>query len=164
MSAYDWWLTEAPPLAAALLTAAERTGARYVMFCNLYGYGEVHRPTTEDLPMAPVLAKGRLRARMWLNALDTHRAGRSRVTEVRAAAFLGAGALSTLTLGIAPQVRAGQVSTCPSRIDAPHSWSYVGDVAVTLVAAAHDDRSGAAPGTRPPPPPPPGSWPSGSRS
>lgn len=23
----------------------------------------------------------------------------------------------------------------------PHSWSYVGDVAATLVAAAHDDRS-----------------------
>ncbi|MFF3995113.1 NAD-dependent epimerase/dehydratase family protein [Streptomyces cyaneofuscatus] len=141
MPAYDRWLTEAPPLAAALLTAAERTGARYVMLGNLYGYGEVHRPMTEDLPMAPVSAKGRVRARMWLDALDAHRAGRARVTEVRAAAFLGAGALSTFTLGIAPQVLAGQVATYPGRTDVPHSWSYVGDVAATLVAAAHDDRS-----------------------
>ncbi|MFG2844809.1 NAD-dependent epimerase/dehydratase family protein [Kitasatospora sp. NPDC048296] len=141
MPPYDRWITDAPPLAAALLTAAERTGARYVMLGNLYGYGHVDGPITEDLPMAPVSAKGRVRARMWLDALAAYEAGRVEVTEVRAAAFLGEGVLSTFTLSIAPQVLAGEVACYPGRLDVPQSWSHVGDVASTLVAAAQDTRS-----------------------
>src|SRR5882672_2451564 len=44
---YHRWLTDWPPLAAALLTAAERTGAPLVTLSNLYGYGEVTGPITE---------------------------------------------------------------------------------------------------------------------
>ncbi|MEU3459538.1 NAD-dependent epimerase/dehydratase family protein [Streptomyces sp. NPDC006733] len=139
--AYDRWAAEVPAFAAALLAAAERSGARYVMLGNLYGYGDVQGPITEDLPMAPVSVKGRVRARMWLDALAAHDAGRVRVTEVRAGAFLGAGAVSPFTLGIAAQVLAGEVATYPGRLDVAHPVADVGDVARTLVAAARDDRS-----------------------
>lgn len=139
--AYDRWATEVPPFAASLLTAVERTGVRYVMLGNLYGYGHVDGPITEDLPMAPVSVKGRARARMWLDALAANEAGRVRATEVRAAAFLGRGAVSTFTLGIAGQVLAGEVATYPGRLDVLQCWSDVQDVARTLVAAARDDRS-----------------------
>ncbi|WP_420894745.1 NAD-dependent epimerase/dehydratase family protein [Streptomyces noursei] len=139
--AYDRWVTDVPPFAAALLSTVERTGARYVMLGNLYGYGHVDGPITEDLPMAPVSAKGEARARMWLDALAAHEAGRASVTEVRAAAFLGAGAVSTFTLGIASQVLAGEVATYPGALDVPQCWSYDVDVARTLVAAARHERS-----------------------
>lgn len=36
---YDRWARDWPPLAAALLAAAERTGAELVTTGNLYGYG-----------------------------------------------------------------------------------------------------------------------------
>ncbi|MFC1400344.1 MULTISPECIES: NAD-dependent epimerase/dehydratase family protein [Streptacidiphilus] len=139
--AYDRWVAEVPPFAASLLAAVERTGVGYVMLGNLYGYGHVDGPITEDLPMAPVSAKGRARAQMWLDALAATEAGRVRATEVRAAAFLGRGAVSTFTLGIARQVLAGEVATYPGRLDVPQCWSDVQDVARTLVAAARDDRS-----------------------
>jgi len=139
--AYDRWATDVPPFAAALLAAVERTGVRYVMLGNLYGYGHVEGPISEGLPMAPVSDKGRVRARMWLDALAAHRAGRASVTEVRAGAFLGPGAVSIFTLGIAPQVLVGEIATYPGRLDVAHAWSDVGDVARTLVAASRDDRS-----------------------
>ncbi|SNY80279.1 Saccharopine dehydrogenase NADP binding domain-containing protein [Nocardia amikacinitolerans] len=95
---YDRWPTDFPPLAAALLAAAERTGADYVMLGNTYGYGPVDGPVTAELPMAATSAKGLVRARMWHDARAAYEAGRVRVTEVRANDFLGAHAYSPFTL------------------------------------------------------------------
>ena len=58
---------------------------------NLYGYGPVDGPMTEDTPLAATGAKGRVRNRMWADALAAHRAGRVRVTEVRGSDYVGAG-------------------------------------------------------------------------
>jgi nucleoside-diphosphate-sugar epimerase len=41
---YHRWLTDWPPLAEALLSAAERTGSVLVTCSNLYGYGPVNAP------------------------------------------------------------------------------------------------------------------------
>ncbi|MFJ8744622.1 NAD-dependent epimerase/dehydratase family protein [Embleya sp. NPDC127516] len=141
MPPYDRWPIDWPPLAAAMLTAAERTGAHYVMLGNLYGYGPVDGPMTEDLPMAPTTVKGRVRAEMWTNALAAHDAGRVLVTEVRASDFLGAGAGSLYNFLVVPQVLAGTPAAIPGDLDAPQSWSYIGDVARTLVAAARSAES-----------------------
>ncbi|GIE92023.1 NAD-dependent epimerase/dehydratase family protein [Actinoplanes regularis] len=139
--AYDRWATEVPPMATALLTAVERTGAGYVMLGNTYGYGHVAGPITEDLPMAATTVKGTVRARMWLDALAADEAGRARVTEVRAGAFLGAGAISGYTLFVPGPVLAGEVAGYPGDLDVAHSWAYTEDVARTLVAASRDDRA-----------------------
>ncbi|GAB3876340.1 hypothetical protein GCM10029964_022900 [Kibdelosporangium lantanae] len=50
MPAYHTWPQTVPPLFGAILSAAERTGADYVMLGNLYGYGPVDGPLTEDHP------------------------------------------------------------------------------------------------------------------
>jgi nucleoside-diphosphate-sugar epimerase len=138
---YHSWSTLLPPLAASLLTAAERTGADYVMLGNLYAYGQVDGPMTEDLPAAPNSVKGRIRARAWQDALDAHAAGRVRVTEVRASDFIGADAYSAFTLTVVPRVLAGKRALVPADLDAPHSWTATGDAARTLIAAAGDERS-----------------------
>jgi len=88
---YTRWPREWPPLAAALLATAEATGAVLVTASNLYIYGRVDGPMTEDLPAAPVGHKGRVRAKMWSDALAAHEAGRARVTEFRAADYFGPG-------------------------------------------------------------------------
>ncbi|NUS10103.1 MAG: NAD-dependent epimerase/dehydratase family protein, partial [Streptomyces sp.] len=145
MPPYDDWPAGFPPLASALLSAAERTGAGYVMLGNLYGYGAVDGPFTADLPLAPNSVKGRVRARMWEDALAAHEAGRARVTEVRASDFLGAGAYSPFTILVGDAVLAGLPAAYPGDLDAPHAWCYTGDVAATLVAAAgHPDSWGRA--------------------
>jgi nucleoside-diphosphate-sugar epimerase len=59
---YTQWDAAWPPLAAALLEAAKRTGAVYAITGNLYPYGPVDVPMTEQLPDAATDHKGVLRA------------------------------------------------------------------------------------------------------
>jgi nucleoside-diphosphate-sugar epimerase len=123
-----------------MLTAAERTGAGYVLLGNLYAYGPVDGPMTEDLPLAPTTVKGRVRAQMWEEARAAHLAGKVRATEVRASDFVGPGAYSIFTLTVVPQVLAGEPAIVPADLDAAHTWTYTGDVARALVAVSQDDR------------------------
>ncbi|MGC4887000.1 NAD-dependent epimerase/dehydratase family protein [Micromonospora sp. DT227] len=138
--AYHRWATDWPPLAAALLTAAGRSGAVLATVGNLYGYGPVDAPMTEATPLAATGTKGRVRNRMWADALAAHRAGHARVTEVRGSDYIGLGGTS-LAMMVLPRVLAGQRVFLPVDWDAPHTWTYVPDVARTLVAAATDARA-----------------------
>jgi nucleoside-diphosphate-sugar epimerase len=142
---YHRWSQEWPPLAASVLAAAEATGPVLVTMSNLYGYGPVDEPMTEDLPLRPSSVKGGIRARMWHDALAAHEAGRARVTEARAADYIGARAASLLATLVLPKVVAGRRALVPADLDAPHSWTYVGDVARTLVALGESEQAWGRP-------------------
>src|SRR6266702_6533938 len=120
--AYHRWVTDWPPLAAALLRAAETSGALLVTTGNLYGYGAAGGPMTEGLPLRPNTEKGQVRVRIWNEALEAHRAGRIRTAEVRSSDYLGAGAVNAMTLLVLPRVLAGKRASAPADLDAPHSW------------------------------------------
>ncbi|HEY3562826.1 MAG TPA: NAD-dependent epimerase/dehydratase family protein [Kribbella sp.] len=139
--AYDQWAQEWPPLNNALIAAAESSGAVLVSTGNLYGYGPVDGPMTEDLPLRPNTVKGRVRAELWSQALNAHEAGRIRTAEVRGSDYLGAGAVSPFSVTVLPKVIAGRRGAIPGDLDAPHSWTYVGDVARTLIAVAGDENA-----------------------
>ena len=139
--AYHRWAIDWPPLAAALLRAAQTSGALLVTTGNLYGYGAVDGPMTESLPLRPNTEKGLVRVRIWDEALEAHRAGRNCTAEVRSSDYLGAGAVTPLTLLVLPKVFAGKRASAPADLDAPHSWTYTGDVARTLLAVAADGGS-----------------------
>lgn len=136
---YHRWLTDWPPLASALLTAAERSGATLVTMSNLYGYGEVSGPIVAQTPLSASQPKLRLRADMWRSALAAHQAGRLRATEVRASDYLEANSVFSQT--VARPVRAGKRAYVPAPLDVPHSWTSIHDAARTLVAVAHDERA-----------------------
>ena len=141
--AYHRWPTDWPPVAAALLTAAERTGAVLVTMSTLYGYGRPSGPMTPETPLAAVDVKGRVRIRMWADALAAHEAGRVRVTEARAADFVGPqvpAAHSHLTRQL-PALRAGRRAWVVGDPDARRSWAYLPDVAATLATLGTDERA-----------------------
>jgi len=138
---YHHWPTEWPPLATAILTAAERSGAVLVTMSNLYGYGPVEGQMTEDLPLAATTVKGRIRAQMWRDLLEAHQAGRIRATEARASDFVGAGGRSIFSEMVLPAIRAGKRALAPVNFDVPHSLTYTGDAARTLVTLGADERS-----------------------
>jgi len=137
--AYQRWPTDWPPLAASLLTAAERTGAVLATVSNLYGYGPVDGPITEDLPLAATGPKGRVRAQMWIDALAAHQAGRVRVTEVRGSDYACAGPNSSLGR-VARRALAGRPVRVLRSADTAHSWTSPDDVARLLVTVATDER------------------------
>jgi nucleoside-diphosphate-sugar epimerase len=136
---YHRWLTDWPPLATALLTAAERSGAVLAIASNLYGYGPVDGPITDATPLAATHPKLRIRADMWREALARHEAGRLRVTEVRSSDYVEAN--SILTFALAKPIRAGKRAFVPGALDVPHSWTTIADAARALVTAATDARA-----------------------
>jgi len=149
---YHQWTRMWPPLAAAFLTAAERSGAVLVAMSNLYGYGPVDGPMTEDLPFAPVGGKGKVRARMWRDMLAAHEAGRVRVSEARASDYIGDGGDSIFTSMIAPRVRVGRPALAPVNFDVPHTSTYPGDAGRLLAVLGNDERAWGRPWHVPSPP------------
>jgi nucleoside-diphosphate-sugar epimerase len=149
---YHRWPIDWPPIAASVLAAAERSGAVLVTLSNLYGYGPAARslgagaydeahPMTEATPLAATGAKGRIRARVWQDALAAHQAGRVRATEVRPSDFVGPGAQSTLGERVLGPIRRGRGVSVLGRADQPHTWSFTGDAARMLVVAGTDPRA-----------------------
>jgi nucleoside-diphosphate-sugar epimerase len=136
---YHQWFTDWPPLAAALLTAAERSGAVLATMSNVYGYGPVDGPISQKTPLAATHPKLRLRTQMWQDALDAHQAGRIRTTEVRASDYIEQNSL--LSTAIGKQVLAGSRAYSPWPLDVPHSWTSISDCARALVTVAADERS-----------------------
>jgi nucleoside-diphosphate-sugar epimerase len=136
---YHRWLTDWPPLASALLAAAERSGAVLATVSNLYGYGPVDGPITPATPLAATHPKLRLRAEMWRDAVAAHQAGRLRATEVRGSDYLEAN--SIFTFALAAPLSAGKRAYVPAALDVPHSWTSIADVAKTLVTVATQDRA-----------------------
>lgn len=134
---YTMWEQVWPPLAASLLTAAERTGAVLVTAGALYPYGPVDGPMVEGLPDRATDKKGLIRARMWADAKQAHDAGRLRAVEVRASDYLGVGvgANGHITRQL-PTARQGKTAWVVGDPDLPHTWTDVLDMARALAAVA----------------------------
>ncbi|MEU5385673.1 NAD-dependent epimerase/dehydratase family protein [Kitasatospora cineracea] len=138
---YHRWAEVWPPLAASLLTAAERTGAVLATVSNLYGYGAVDGPMGPDSPLRPNSVKGGVRAAMWREALAAHRDGRVRATEVRGSDYLGPGVTAALDGRAFGRALAGRTVQVLGDPDAPHSWTSPADAARLLVTAAAEERA-----------------------
>ena len=136
---YDQWLTDWPPLNRALLQAAESSGAVLACASNAYGYGPVAGPITDTTPLAATQPKLKLRADMWRDTLAAHQAGKIRATEVRASDYIEANSIFSFVL--AKPLLAGQRALVPAKLDVPHSWTSVRDVAAALLAAPSTERA-----------------------
>lgn len=134
---YHRWAETWPPLAASLLATAERTGAVLATVGNLYGYGPVAGPITQDLPQAATFTNGRVRARMSADAFAAHEQGRVRAVEVRASDYIGGGAYAHVNLA-ARRVLSGRTAYVVGDPDQPHTWTATSDTARTLLVAAAD--------------------------
>ncbi|KPI33596.1 NAD-dependent epimerase/dehydratase [Actinobacteria bacterium OV450] len=140
---YHRWADEWPPLVSSVCAVAEETGAVLVLLGNLYAYGPVEGPLTEAMPLAATGTKGRVRAAGWETARRLHREGRIKAVEVRASDFFGPGVTDGGHLAgrvVPPLLRGKPVSTLGDP-DAPHSWTYLPDVARALAEVAGEERA-----------------------
>ncbi|MEU9147700.1 NAD-dependent epimerase/dehydratase family protein [Streptomyces sp. NPDC048349] len=144
---YHRWAGQWPALASSLCAAAEATGAVLVMLGNLYGYGPVDGPLTEGLPLAATGPKGRVRAAAWEQARALHEQGRIRAVEVRASDFFGPGVTEGghLAARVVPPLLRGKPVSVLGDPDAPHSWTYLPDVARVLAEVAGEERAWGRP-------------------
>ena len=134
---YHRWTTDWPPISQATIAAAEATRARLVIMSNLYAYPKGASPMRATDPLDPPSVKGAVRAQMWHDALEAHRAGRIEAVEVRASDFFGPGIGSEGHLGdraLKPALASKTVRMLGNP-ELAHSWTYIGDVHATLAAA-----------------------------
>lgn len=135
---YKSWPAEWPPVFTALIAASQVSGSRLVLMGNLYGYGKATMPMTEHTPFRPADTKGEVRVEGWQRLLHAHERGNLTAVEVRASDYIGPNANETSHVGkrfFTPILnsKSARVIGDPQL---PHSWSYLPDIASTLIAAA----------------------------
>ncbi|MGW6129309.1 NAD-dependent epimerase/dehydratase family protein [Cellulomonas sp. NPDC055163] len=152
---YHRWTTDWPPVASALIAAAEATGAVLVVAGNLYGYGRGTQLMHEDSPLATTETKGTVRAAMWHELERRHQGGTLRATEVRGSDYVGPGAQAHAHVGprMLEPLLAGKPLYPIGSADTAHSWTYLPDFARALAAAAETEGAWGRPWHVPSPEP-----------
>jgi nucleoside-diphosphate-sugar epimerase len=139
---YTKWPQLLPPVSQSILQAAESAGAKLVYADNLYAYGPVDGPLREDLPAAAKGRKGRTRAEVAADLLAAHAEGRVRVTIGRASDYYGPhGTMSNAGETLFGRLVAGQRPIWLGRLDQPHTFHYLPDLASGLLELAERDEA-----------------------
>lgn len=140
---YTVWPRFWPPVAAAFLAAAERSGATLVIASCLYAYGPVDEPMVEGMPDAATTTKARIRGLMWADALAAHEAGRISAVEVRGSDYVGPwiGPETSHVVRVRAAALAGRTVRVMGRPDQPHSFTDIRDMGRALAAVAQAPRA-----------------------
>jgi nucleoside-diphosphate-sugar epimerase len=125
---YGHWPELLPPIMAGLIHAAASTGARLVYADNLYAYGPVDRPLTEDLPAGATGPNGRLRAKLAETLLEAHRSGELQATIGRSSDFFGPRVrLSTMGERVFDPVLRSKPAQVIGAPDQLHTYTFIVD-------------------------------------
>ena len=131
---YATWPKTLPPIMEGIIQGVAAAGARLVYGDNLYCYGPVAGPLTEDLPDRPTGPNGRVRAQLARTLLAAHRAGTVRATIGRASDFFGPHVrVSAMGERVFPAVLSGRPAQVLPDPDTPHTYTFVDDFAASLV-------------------------------
>jgi nucleoside-diphosphate-sugar epimerase len=127
------WEEEWPRIMTNVVDACRRHGARLVFLDNVYAYGLVRGPMTEDTPHAPSSRKGAVRARITDDLMEAAGRGDLEAMILRAADFYGPGAeLSITHATVISRLQAGKTPQWVGDPRAVHTFSYTRDVARSL--------------------------------
>jgi nucleoside-diphosphate-sugar epimerase len=126
------WREQWPVILRNVIEASLAEGTRLVYFDNVYSYGRVNAPMTEETQIHPSSEKGSVRAA----ALRILEEGRSRGLDVvigRSADFFGPGAGTSVfnDFGLTP-IAKGKPGTWLFDADQPHSLTYTPDIGTSL--------------------------------
>lgn len=139
---YTNWPKEFPPIMQGLINGAAEAGAKFVFGDNLYTYGPVDGPMTEDLPPAATGRKGRTRTLMTNMLMEAHASGKLRATIGRGSDFYGPGVTnSAIGDRVIPAAIAGKTAQVIGDIDQPHTLAYTPDFARALITLGERDEA-----------------------
>lgn len=129
------------PLQNSIVEGAAAAGARLISSENVYVYGRVDGPMTEDTAWNPCSRKGAIRVEMNRALLDAHAAGKLRVALARAPDYYGPAATATTIYGerVFWPALAGKPAQVFGKLDALHSLIYVDDFAHGMVTLGERD-------------------------
>jgi nucleoside-diphosphate-sugar epimerase len=132
---YPRWAREALPLARQASAVAGRLGATLLLPGNVYNYSApMPSPLLETAAQTPHTAKGAIRVAIEQHLQERSQGGQ-RCIVLRAGDFLVGGARGWLGQAITKSIEDGKL-VYPGRLDAPHAWAHLPDLARVAVALA----------------------------
>jgi nucleoside-diphosphate-sugar epimerase len=131
---YHRWAELLPRMMDGIAGAARVAEAKLIYADNLYLYGKVAGPMTEDLPSNPNSRKGQVRAQLADRLLDAHARGALRAAIGRGSDFFGPSVLhSHAGNRLFPQALTNKPSDALGDPDKLHSFTFIDDFAAALV-------------------------------
>jgi nucleoside-diphosphate-sugar epimerase len=136
------WRELWPRIMSNAIEACKRANARLVFFDNVYMYGRVNGPMTEETPFNPCSQKGEIRARVATLLLDEIKAGGITAMIARAADFYGPAARTSVANMLVCEKFVKKSRAMWLVNDAvPHSFTFTPDAARGLVLLARDENA-----------------------
>ena len=134
------WAELWPRIMANTIEACKRANARLIFFDNVYMYGKVAGPMTEDTPFNPCSKKGEIRARIAAALMNEWTAGSLRGMIARSADFYGPAAKTGIpNATVFDPMSKGQRAMCLANDSLPHSYTYTLDAAQALTTLAESE-------------------------
>lgn len=134
------WADAWPRIIDNTLEACKQARARLIFFDNVYMYGRVLGPMTEETPYRPTSKKGEIRAAIASTVERAWKAGDLTAIIARAADFYGPGAKNGIPNAMVFEPMSQRKTPMCLVSDAlPHSYTYVPDAARALVALAESE-------------------------
>jgi len=134
------WAASWPRIMQNVIAACKAANARLIFSDNVYMYGLVNGPMTEDTPYNPISKKGEIRARIATRLMEEAKAGNIKASIARSADFYGpkADATSVLNLLVINKLAKGQKAMWLGRDDVTHSYTYTPDAGRALYLLSQD--------------------------
>ena len=138
------WEAQWPRVMRNAIDGCKQHGSRLVFFDNVYAYGSVQGPMTEQTPFNPCSRKGEVRAQIATLLLDEMRAGNLQAMIVRAADFYGPGATQSFPHAtVFERLRANRTPQWVGNPQAVHTFTFTPDAGRAVAAlGTRDDAYG----------------------
>jgi nucleoside-diphosphate-sugar epimerase len=130
------WRRDVPRLTQAAIAISRELAATLMLPASVYNFGRELPPMLfEHTPQVPDTVKGGLRIDSETQIRLATQDGGLRAVVIRAGDFFGSGQGSWLDLVMAKDLPRGKF-TYPGRLDLPHAWAYLPDLAQAFVRVA----------------------------
>ena len=134
------WADQWPCIMANTIEASKRAGARLLFFDNVYMYGRVNGPMTEETPFNPCSRKGEIRAQIATTLLDEIKSGTLTALIARAPDFYGpATPTGVANVLVFDAWAKNQKASWLVNDSVPHSLIYTPDAARAVLTLAESD-------------------------
>jgi len=122
------------------IEGCKRANARLIFFDNVYMYGKVSGPMTEDTPFNPCSKKGEIRAQIATTLLNEIKAGKLNAMIARSADFYGPHAKTSVpNILVFDKFAKRATASWLVNDSVPHSYTYTPDAAKSLALLADSE-------------------------
>ena len=141
----DVWRRDWPVIMQNAIRACKEVNAKLIFFDNVYMYGKVNGPMTEETPFKPVSKKGEVRVSIATMLLNEMKAGNIKALIGRAADFYGPGAGAKSAVGVLAFDKLLQNKTPQLMVSGKtlHSYTFTTDAKKALyILSQHEEAFG----------------------